>query len=224
MRGPGITLLALLFAAATARAGDLVPAMPGGTLFRVPVKSLVELRFENVIRQGADLSCGAAALATLLKYFYGEDVAERDVIDGAASVGDREKIEREGFSMLELKRYSEKLGYVSAGFKIADVNELTNLKVPVIALVNNRGYAHFVVLKGVFDGKVLIADPAFGNRSRPLAGFAGEWGHVVLAVVSEKLAGDAAFRTHTTVAARANELPNLLDFGLRPVSPARGDF
>jgi len=223
MRKPGILLLALLFAATSAQAGNLVPATPGGTIFRVPVKSLVDLRFDNVVKQSKDLSCGAAALATLLKHFYGEDVDEVDVIEGAGAIGDREKIERDGFSMLELKRFSEDRGYVSAGFRIEDVNELTNLKVPVLALVNTRGYAHFVVLKGVYDGKVLIADPAFGNRSRPLEAFAGEWGHVVLAVVSEKLAGDAAFRTHTTVSARADEVRNLLDFGLRPM-PSRGDF
>jgi predicted double-glycine peptidase len=224
MRGPAIALLGLLFAASSAQAGNLVPATPGGAIFRVPVKSLVDLRFVRVIRQSQDLSCGAAALATLLKHFYGEEIGENDVLEGAAGIGDREKIARDGFSMLELKHFSEQRGYVSAGFRVADVNELSNLKIPVITLVNTRGYAHFVVLKGVIDGKVLIADPAFGNRSRPLEAFAGEWRNVVLAVVSEKLAGDAAFRTHTTVSARANELRSLLDFGLRPTTPSRGDF
>jgi predicted double-glycine peptidase len=223
-RAPGAALLALLFAAASAQAGNLVPATPGGTLFRVPVKSLVDLRFSGVVRQSQDLSCGAAALATLLKHFYGEEVGEHDVIQGAAEVGDREKIERYGFSMLELKRFSERRGYLSAGYRIDDVNELPNLKVPVLALVNTRGYAHFVVLKGVVDGKVLIADPAFGNRSRPLESFGGEWGHAILAVVSQKLAGDPAFRTHTTVSGRAHEVRTLLDFGLRPSTPRRGDF
>lgn len=224
MRRAGSAILMLLFAAGTARAGDLVPTTAGGTIYNVHVKSLVDLRFENVVHQAYDLSCGAAALATLLKYFYGENLSEADVITGATSLADKAKIEKEGFSMLELKRYSEKLGYVSAGFRIEDVDELTNLKVPVVALVNSRGYAHFVVLKGVVDGKVLIADPAFGNRSRSLDQFAHEWGHVVLAVLSEKFAGDPSFRTHTTVAARKQEVPVLLDFGLRPGTPSFGDF
>jgi predicted double-glycine peptidase len=224
MRRAATALLVLLFAAGTARAGDLVPATAGGTIYNVHVKSLVDLRFENVVHQAYDLSCGAAALATLLKYFYGEHLSEADVIAGAASIGDKEKIEKEGFSMLELKRYSEKLGYVSAGFRIEDVDELTNLKVPVLALVNSRGYAHFVVLKGVVGGTVLIADPAFGNRKVALDGFAREWGHVVLAVLNEKLAGNPAFRTHTTVAAREKEVPALLDFGLHTLSPSHGDF
>jgi len=224
-RRAGTTLLLLLFfAAGTSRAGDLVPVAPGGTIFNVPVKSLVDLRFENVVRQAHDLSCGAAALATLLKYFYSEDLSEADVIAGAAAVGDPEKISKEGFSMLELKRYSETLGYQSAGFRIDDVQELTNLKIPVIALVNNRGYAHFVVLKGVVGDEVLIADPAFGNRSRPLDGFGREWGNVVLAVVSGKYAGDPSFQTHALVAARESEIPILLDFGLRSISPSVGDF
>lgn len=222
-RGRTILLL-LIFTAGTSHAGDLVPVAPGGTIFRVPVKSLVDLRFENVVRQAYDLSCGAAALATLLKYFYSEDLSEAEVIAGAASVGNPEKIANEGFSMLELKRYSEKLGYQSAGFRIDDVSELVNLKVPVIALVNNRGYAHFVVVKGVVGDEVLIADPAFGNRSRALDDFGREWERVVLAVVSAQHAGDPAFQTHTSVAGREAEVQLLLDFGLHPTAPSVGDF
>ena len=44
-----------------------------------PVRSMLELRHENLIVQKWDISCGAAALATLLKYQHGEDVTERQV-------------------------------------------------------------------------------------------------------------------------------------------------
>ena len=44
-----------------------------------PVKSLLEMRHEHVVIQKFDLSCGAAALATLLNYQYGDPVSERDV-------------------------------------------------------------------------------------------------------------------------------------------------
>ena len=49
---------------------------------QAPVKSLLEVRQDRVTVQQWDLSCGAAALATLLKYQYGDPVSERDIAKG----------------------------------------------------------------------------------------------------------------------------------------------
>ncbi|RYF14189.1 MAG: peptidase C39, partial [Oxalobacteraceae bacterium] len=38
--------------------------------FTAPVTSLIGRRFETVVRQQYDFSCGSAALATLLRYHY----------------------------------------------------------------------------------------------------------------------------------------------------------
>ena len=46
------------------------------------VQSLLERRNENVVRQNFDISCGAAALATILRYQHGETVTEREVALG----------------------------------------------------------------------------------------------------------------------------------------------
>ena len=43
------------------------------------VTSLFETRRAHVVIQEWDLSCGAAALATLLRYQYGEPVTEKEV-------------------------------------------------------------------------------------------------------------------------------------------------
>jgi hypothetical protein len=43
----------------------------------VPVRSLLEMRHHNVIIQSWDLSCGAAAPATLLRYEWGNPVTEK---------------------------------------------------------------------------------------------------------------------------------------------------
>jgi predicted double-glycine peptidase len=142
------------------------------------------MRFKNVMHQTRDLSCGAAALGTILRYYYGEDVSEEQIIDEGFKAGDADKIRRDGFSMLELKRIAEKRGYQAGGFRIPDVEKLANLKVPVITLMSVRGYNHFVVVKGISDGRVYIADPAFGNRSRTIESFAADWDHVILVAVS----------------------------------------
>lgn len=225
MRTGRLIIAALLLGAVAfpAAAASTVPT-PGRGLFSVPVKSLAALKFKNVVRQSRDLSCGAAALSTLLNYYYGEEVSEAQVIDAMLELGDQEKIAKDGFSMLELKRFSERLGYVSAGFRIEDVNNLTKLQVPAIALVNTRGYAHFVVVKGVDQGRVFIADPAFGNRSLSIAAFDKEWSNVILVVLSETRDGSSAFILNGMAKAPSREVMLLLDRGLRTITPGPGEF
>ncbi|MGH7004092.1 MAG: C39 family peptidase, partial [Alphaproteobacteria bacterium] len=168
----------LAFAAAETASGQII-TMPFGGTINPQRKSMVDLRFVNVVRQRFDLSCGAAAVATLLSHFYGDVVDEKAVIEDALKTGDKEKIEKDGFSMLELKRYGDRRGYAVQGFKITKPDAITEIKIPFLTLINSRGYDHFVIVKGTKDGIVYIADPAFGNRSRPLAEFKAEWSQVI---------------------------------------------
>jgi predicted double-glycine peptidase len=46
------------------------------------VRSLVDIRNAQLVRQHWDLSCGAAAVATLLTYQLGEPVSEREAALG----------------------------------------------------------------------------------------------------------------------------------------------
>lgn len=223
--------LLLLVAGGAVLAGCAAPtqgvvALPGAgrTVVQAPVKSLVELRFRNVVRQANDLSCGAAALATILTHFYGDTVPERKVIEEALQLGDRDKILRDGFSMLELKRFAERQGYVAAGYRLQRVEDLAKLRVPALTLVNIRGYAHFVVIKGVVEGQVLVADPAFGNRVRPLRAFDREWNKVILVVLSRDRAGDTAFFEDGALRARVGETTRLLDPVLHTIVPRPGEF
>jgi hypothetical protein len=214
----------LLFGAIPASVEATVFKVPGQTLLNVPVRSVVELRFKNMVRQAYDISCGAAAMATILKYYYAEEVTEQQIIAAMLELGDKEKIQKDGFSLLEMKRFAEQRGYVSAGYRIKDVENLSKLKVPVITLVNVRGYAHFVVVKGVAQGQVFLADPAFGNRSRPLESFAGEWNNVVLVVLSEARGGNSAFTLDPTLKGPMRDVMPILDRGLRSIAPGANEF
>lgn len=202
--------------------------VPSQGLIRVSVKSLVELRFDKVVRQTRDLSCGAAALATLFTYYYGMPFSEEQIIEGilrASSAEDKEKIQKHGFSMLELKRAGERLGFVSGGFRIPVVKRLAQLEVPAITLVNNRGYNHFVVIKGLANNEVFIADPAFGNRSRSLESFAAEWNNVILVFVNDTASGDSTFSFKPTPEAPAQQVFTILDRAMRNITSREpGEF
>lgn len=219
----GFAVLLAASAAGEALAQATVPGA-GGQRFQVNLRSYAELKFREVVPQAFDLSCGAAAMATLLRFFYGEELNEPMVIEGIFEFGDEEKIEQSGFSMLELKRYGEERGYVAGGFRIPDVENLRNLKVPVITLINTRGYNHFVVLKDVVGDKVYIADPAFGNRVTPLSTFSEEWNNVVLVFVSEERGGDADFLADKTLNARTQDLVHLVNPVLNNIRPQPGEF
>ena len=201
-----------------------VPLPNGGTLLNVPVKSFVELRFANVVRQAYDVSCGAAAMATILQYYYGDPVSEQTAIEAMVKLGDKEKIQKDGFSLLELKRFALQRGYVSNGYRVNDVRKLSKLPVPVITLINVRGYNHFVVVKGVAGGEVFLADPAFGNRSRPIESFAQEWNGVIFVVFSETRKGSNTFTLDPTLKAPVNQVIPLIERVAGGVGRGRGEF
>ena len=48
----------------------------GNSRYKSNVKSLFELRWNNLTRQGWDISCGAAALSTMLTYHNGRPYSE----------------------------------------------------------------------------------------------------------------------------------------------------
>ncbi|WP_022947894.1 C39 family peptidase [Methylohalobius crimeensis] len=143
------------------------------------VKSLLEMRHEHVVIQKWDLSCGAATLATLLNYQYGDSVSEKEVAKGLIKreiylKNPRLVQIRQGFSLLDLKRYVDARGYKGVGYGKLDLEGLLK-KAPMIVPLNLHGYNHFVVFRGMRGNRVLLADPAWGNRTMTVRRFVDAW-------------------------------------------------
>jgi predicted double-glycine peptidase len=162
-----------------ARSADRRPSLHLTVTKNSPVRSLLEMRHHDVIIQSWDLSCGAAALATLLRYEWGDPVTEKQVAQGL--MGRREYIEhpnlvqlREGFSLLDLKRYVQAHGFKGEGFGGLDFDDLVE-KAPIMVPVDALGYNHFVIFRGAMGDRVLLADPAWGNRTMTIAKFKRMW-------------------------------------------------
>ena len=144
-----------------------------------PVKSLLELRHERVIIQEWDLSCGAAALATILNYQYGDTVSEREVatelISRAKYVDNPSLVKtQQGFSLLDLKKYVDARGYRGVGYGQFELEALIE-RAPLIVPIQVNGYSHFVVFRGIRGNRVLVADPAWGNRTFTIDEFEDAW-------------------------------------------------
>ena len=161
-----------------------------------PVQSVLEIRHDRVLIQQWDLSCGSAALGTLLRYQFGEPVSEKEItlalLGRAEYVAHPELLQvREGFSFLDLKRYVQtyRMGlYKGEGLGQLELNDLIE-RAPLMVAVNALGYNHYVVFRGVIGDRVLVADPAWGNRTMTIDKFQRMWidygepmGHVGFAV------------------------------------------
>ena len=142
-----------------------------------PSRTLKDLRDENLVRQRFDFSCGAAALATILRYGFGEAVTEADILRqlyDLLAIHEVEAVRRTGFSLLHLQRVAQARGFRAQGFRLSP-DQLPQLGGPVIVFIEPRGYAHFAVFRGVRDDRVYLADPARGNIRVPAYTFLDTW-------------------------------------------------
>ncbi len=181
-----------IFQAPSAIAGDILfsGVAASGGLYSSQVVSMNEAKYKNLVRQNTDYSCGAAALATILKYAYGLDANERIVMEGMLESGDPDIVRRKGFSMLDMKHYVESLGLRGRGYRLSETR-LKTLRIPVVVLMDINGYKHFSVLKRISNGEAFLADPVLGNKRMSFDEFRRAWSNrVVFAVIGSGFVRD----------------------------------
>lgn len=178
-----------------------IPSPAGASVTR---HSLQAIRDKNVVKQRLDYSCGAAALATLMRYYFNEPISEQEILKllvARLSADEQRLKEARGFSLLDLKYAAEALGYQAAGFKLA-ADDLGKLAAPVIVLVRPLDYNHFAVLRGTAKGRVFLADPARGNVRMTMGRFLGEWDGIVFVLGKP---GEQAIRVHGLTVPRPDD-------------------
>jgi predicted double-glycine peptidase len=153
----------------------------------VRITSLKEARYLSTVRQQYDFSCGSAALATLLTYHYGYPVSEQQAFAEMFMGGDQRRIRREGFSLLDMKRFLAAHGFRADGFQ-QPLDSLVKAGFPAIVLVAEHGYRHFVVVKGMREGRVLFGDPSGGTRALSRTAFEAIWLNQLLFVIHDRTA------------------------------------
>ncbi len=185
-----VVALVLLLLGQSSQAANI--GIGSGTRIDVPVKSMKDLRDKDLVKQRLDYSCGAAALATILRYGFGVEVTERDILIDLFDLLSEEEEglrRKEGFSLLDLQQVSQARGYKAQGFRLAP-EYLPKLGGPVIVFIEPRGYKHFAVLRGVKGDRVYLADPSRGNIRMPayrfLEGWLGEEGKGIIFVIEPK--------------------------------------
>jgi uncharacterized protein len=193
-----------------------------GVPVKLPIRSMRDIRYSSIVTQQFDYSCGAAALSTLLKYGYGIDIPETELIRRMMVFSTPEVVVKNGFSMLDMKKFVETIGLRGRGFRV-NTDALYHLQIPVLVLMNIDGYEHFVIVKHAEDGRIFIADPALGNRIVAEDDFAKTWNGLVFAVLGKPFREDSPLLQNNESLAlklRANALANgsaatpFVDYGL----------
>jgi len=168
------------------------------------VLSVKEARFTNVIKQQYDFSCGSAALATLLTHHYGHPTTEAELFQAMWEGGDQEKIRNVGFSLLDMKNQLARMGYRADGYKLK-LDVLAKIGVPAIALISTKGYRHFVLIKGIGPNRLVVGDPAAGNRVMDRDEFEEIWDGTIFLIRNKAKTGRKHFnlKEDWTVQAKA---------------------
>ena len=186
-------ILFLLYFLMSILIGCAGPAAPGGGLATeesayeesaYKVKTWVGLRDEYAIKQRFDYSCGAASLATLLHYYYGDDIGETEILKDIIAHLDKEAVKNRtqiGFSMLDLKNFVERRGYRAIGVKLK-ATAVPKLRGPILVYLEIAEFKHFAMLRGVREDRVYLADPSRGNVRMSIYKFLDEWPGYALVV------------------------------------------
>lgn len=137
-----------------------------------------EIRDSGVVKQTLDYSCGLAALATLLTFYFQDAVSEAELLEdlreASLQAGTDIDWKRAGVSFSLLHQLARERGYVAVGVAI-ESHQLAHLKVPAIAAMVHDGSAHFTVLRRYQSARAYLADPSWGNTALPRREFLDQW-------------------------------------------------
>jgi predicted double-glycine peptidase len=149
------------------------------------IRTLKDIRGEAVVKQKWDMSCGAAALSTLLTYDFKDNTPETAIVVWILHRVDPVRVRaRGGFSLLDLKRFAQARGYQAEGFTGMSIEELVSQKSSVIVPIRLKGFDHFIVVRNIADGRVDVADPGFGNLTMTVDRFQSLWKEGIVFVVT----------------------------------------
>jgi predicted double-glycine peptidase len=180
--GLAITLFGLAIFSAPSHAQNSVAAR--GVEVSKNIRSLQEIRSEGVVRQRWDMSCGAAALSTVLTYDFKDYTPETAIVVWILHRVDAKRVRaRGGFSLLDLKHFAEARGYHAEGYSGMSMEDLALEKTSLIVSIRLKGFDHFVVVRGIESGHVILADPGFGNLTMRADRFQKLWNSGIAFVV-----------------------------------------
>lgn len=186
-----LTLTGCMSTVYTPGEGEEPYVRPPNRRWAMQVTSWQSLKTANVVMQQEDYSCGAACLATIGRYYWGDPVTEQMFLDILIKNLDTEELRdrlANGLSMTDLRLTAVDYGYVSTIARVS-LSQLRASTIPVIVRIEVRGFEHFVVVRGFIGDEVVIADPIRGNLNVPVDEFLQQWTDGAILIVAKRNAG-----------------------------------
>lgn len=187
--------IAIAVAVIVALAG-VARAQHGRAPFRTPdnniryfVWSYKELKERQIVMQKYDYSCGAAVLATIIKYYWGDKkVGETTFLDLLPKLKlTKEELEdriENGLTLTDLRDLVNLAGYHATMAKVT-FQQLAKGKVPVVVGITVRKHDHFAVFRGADERYAYLADPIRGNIRTPIREFIDQWQKNAILVIAK---------------------------------------
>lgn len=123
-----------------------------------------------------ETDCAPACLSMILNY-YGKKVSN-------TKLRDYTKTDKNGTSIYGISQGCKKLGFDTNAFELDSIEELEELKVPMIAhVLNDMNYEHYVIIEKFDDNFITIVDPAKGKNKIKVEEFKKKWSKVVIEIL-----------------------------------------
>jgi len=168
----------------TLAAGIAVAGCSAGGPIADRPKSYLAFRFEATTPQQRDFTCGAASLATLITFYWGQFVTEDTALatlKNRYSDAEIAKLSETGLSFDDLIYMANRLGFAADGARLP-LDQLAKLAGPLIVHLDKGALKHFVVLRRVGDGVYYVSDPIVGQVTMNRVEFAEQYTGNALAV------------------------------------------
>lgn len=151
-------------------------------------KSFTARRFEGVVGQTADFTCGAASVATILTFYWNRPTGEIEVLKHIRSrYTDEQWKSREGngVSFDDLIFAVKKLGFEATGAELP-IEDLPKLAAPVILHLDKGKFQHFSVLRRAHSDVYYLADSIVGQTVLTQSDLRAQYTGKALAIAKTK--------------------------------------
>lgn len=125
-----------------------------------------------IVLQDGYKECGAASLLSIIHYYKGSISMARLV--------ELTNTNKDGTNFYQLKQAAEKLGFNANGYKTNNYNTLQEIETPFIIQIIDKNYEHFCVVYTMKKNKVVVMDPAIGQREILVEEFKNIWTGYIL--------------------------------------------
>ena len=125
-----------------------------------------------IVLQEGYKECGAASLLSIIRYYHGNISMVRLV--------DLTYTDQSGTDFYHLKLAAEEIGLEAVGYHVDDEQKLKEINKPFICQLIHDHYEHFVVVYDIKQKKVVMMDPAVGERIVSLDEFKQQWSGYIM--------------------------------------------